>query len=231
MTEPVGNARRDTGPLPGSNSHATRAAADKAAAPSAPAEKREPVEAIVHGKVIQKKPNVFKRVARGMVADDVTNVGDFVLTDVLMPAVRNLMYDIVSQGAHRVLFGTARGPRRGVGGTGAYSGPGANLKTAYHRVTNEPVRNEQNISRSDMARHNFDELILDNHADAMDVLENLVARVERYGSASVADLYDYLGVTGGFTDQAYGWKSLAGADVRQTRKGFVFDLPRPIALR
>jgi hypothetical protein len=230
MTEPVGNARRDAGPLPGSNSHATRAAAEKATAASKPAEEREEIKPVVHGKVIQKKPNVFKRAARGMVADDVTNVGDFVLTDVLMPAVRNLVYDIVSQGAHRVLFGTARGPRRGVGAA-AYMNGGANLKTAYHRVSNEPTTREPTISRSDMARHNFDEIILDNRDDALEVLENLLARVERYGTASVADFYDYIGVTGGFTDQAYGWKSLAGADVRQTRKGFVFDLPRPIALR
>lgn len=230
MTEPVGNARRDAGPLPGSNSHAARAAAERAAGPSKPAEDREKLDPIIHGKVVKKKPNILKRAARGMVADDVTNVGDFVFTDVLMPAVRNLVYDIVSQGAHRVLFGTSRAPRRGVG-TGAYIGGGANLKTAYHRVSNDPVRSEPTMSRSDMARHNFDELILDNHADAIEVLENLIARVDTYGSASVADLYDYLGVTGGFTDQAYGWKSLAGADVRQTRKGYVFDLPRPIALR
>lgn len=230
MTEPVGNARRGDAPLPGSNSHAARAAAEKAAGPLKAPEEREPIESIVHGKVVQKKPNVFKRAARGMVADDVTNVGDFVLTDVLMPAVRNLIYDIVSQGTHRVLFGTARGPRRGVG-TGAYSGAGANLKTAYHRVTNEPVNREPPISRSDMARHNFDEIYLGDNAEAMDVLENLVARVDRYGSASVADFYDYLGVTGGFTDQAYGWKNLSAAQVRQTRKGYTFDLPRPIALR
>lgn len=230
MTEPVGNAQRGAGPLPGSNSHSARAAAATAAGPSKPAEEREAIEPIVHGKVIQKKPNVFKRAARGMVADDVTNVGDFVLSDVLVPAIRNLVYDIVSQGAHRVLFGTARGPRRGVG-TGAYSGAGGNLKTAYHRVSNEPVRNEPTMSRSDMARHNFDEIFLDDNAEAMDVLENLVARVERYGSASVSDFYDYLGVTGGFTDQAYGWKNLSGAQVRQTRKGYTFDLPRPIALR
>ena len=82
-----------------------------------------------------------------------------------------------------------------------------------------------------MARHNFDEIYLDDNAEAMDVLENLVARVDRYGSASVADFYDYLGVTGGFTDQAYGWKNLSAAQVRQTRKGYTFDLPRPIALR
>ena len=164
MTEPVGNARRGDAPLPGSNSHAARAAAEKAAGPLKAPEEREPIESIVHGKVVQKKPNVFKRAARGMVADDVTNVGDFVLTDVLMPAVRNLIY-------------------------------------------------------------------VDDNAEAMDVLENLVARVDRYGSASVADFYDYLGVTGGFTDQAYGWKNLSAAQVRQTRKGYTFDLPRPIALR
>lgn len=230
MPEPVGNARREAGPLPGSNSHAARAAAATAAAPSKPAEEREAIEPIVHGKVTQKKPNVFKRAARGMVADDVTNVGDFVLSDVLMPAVRNLIYDIVSQGAHRVLFGTAaRGTRRGVG-TGGY-GTAANLKTAYHRVSAEPARAEPSISRADMARHNFDEIYLDDNAEAQDVLENLRARVERYGSASVADFYDYLGVTGGFTDQAYGWKNLGAAEVRHTRKGYTFDLPRPIALR
>lgn len=226
MSEPVGNANRAAGPLPGSNSHASRVAADKAAAPP---EEREKVERVAKGKVVQKKPNVFKRVARGMVADDVTNVGDFVLTDVLMPAVRNLMYDIISQGTHRVLFGTARG-RRGAVDHRSYIGPGASLKTAYHRVSAETAP-ASGMSSQDQARHNFDELILDSHADAIDVLENLVARVQRYGSASVADLYDYLGVTGGFTDQRWGWTDLSNADVRQTRRGFVFDLPRPISLR
>jgi hypothetical protein len=191
-------------------------------------EERDKVEQVVTGKVVQKKPNVFKRAARGMVADDVTNVGDFVVTDVLIPAVRNLMYDIISQGTHRVLFGTARGRRTGLNIGSA--GPVSSLKTAYNRVTNEPdpVRS---ISREDRAQHNFDELILETHSDAMGVLESLFARVERYGSASVADLYDYMGVTGGFTDQRYGWTKLDGADVRQTRRGFILDLPRPTVLR
>ena len=227
MSEPVGNGPRTGAPLPGSNSHSARAAAEKATAP--PVE-REKVEQVVHGKVVQRKPNMFKRVARGMVADDVTNVGDFVVAEVFLPALRNLMYDIVSQGTHRVLFGTARGPRRGVGTGYGYAGPVTNLKTAYNRVSNE-AEQSRSMSREDQARHNFDELILDSHADAMEVLENLGARVQRYGSASVADLYDYLGVTGGFTDQKYGWTNLENADVRQTRRGFVFDLPRPIVLR
>ena len=223
--EPVGNASRSAGPLPGSNSHAARAAAEKVATP---VEEREKVESVVTGKVVQKKANVFRRAARGMVADDVTNVGDFVVAEVLIPAVRNLMYDIISQGTYRVLYGTSRTRRNGAPNT---MGAMTNLKTAYNRISNEPDPAARNMSREDRASHNFDELILDSHGDALGVLENLEARVVRYGSASVADLYDYMGVTGGFTDQRYGWTNLDNSNVRQTRRGFVLDLPRPIVLR
>lgn len=222
MPEPVGNANRSASPLPGSNSHAARTAA---ANPTTPVEEREKVEKVITGTVIQKKPNFVKRFARGMVADDVTNVGDFVFAEVVMPAVRNLMYDIVSQGTHRVLFGTTRGRRPNLPG---YSGPVTNLKTAYNRVQAESA---PPMSRQDQARHNFDELFLPSHADAVEVLESLRGRVERYGSASVADLYDYLGVTGGFPDQKHGWTNLDSAGVRQTRRGFVFDLPATQPLR
>lgn len=223
-TEPVGNSARVSTSLPGSNSHATRqAAAEKATPP----EEREAVTSVVHGKVIQKKPNIFKRVARGMVADDVTNVGDFVLADVVMPAVRNLMYDIVSQGTHRVLFGTARGRRTMAPG---YAGPTTSLKTAYNRVSSDPEP-ARTMSRADQASHNFDELILGTHQEAMEVLENLAARIDRYGSATVSDLYGYMGVTGSFADQKYGWTNLGNADVRQIRRGFILDLPRPTVLR
>lgn len=225
MPEPVGNANRSASALPGSNSHSARQQAQKAQ--TTPVEEREKAEKVISGTVIQKKPNLLKRIGRNMVADDVTNVGDFVFDQVVMPAVRNLMYDIVSQGTHRVLFGTVRG-RRGV--VPGYAAPVSNLKTAYNRVQAEAPAGSA-MSREDQARHNFDELYLPSQADAMEVLENLISRVDRYGSASVADLYDYLGVTGGFTDQKYGWTNLSTADVRHTRRGWIFDLPRPQVLR
>lgn len=226
MSEPVGNANRSATPLPGSNSHAARAAAAEKAAP---AEAREKIDPVITGKVVQRKPNPVKRFARSMVASDVTNVGDFVVDEVLAPAVRNLIFDIISKGSYRILYGTA-GARRIGTGTTVGIGPMTSLKTAYHKVNNEPEPTRV-LSRQDQARHNFDELILDNHADAMEVLGNLAARVERYGSASVADLYDYLGVTGSFTDQSYGWRNLDNAGVHHTRRGYVLDLPRPIDIR
>ena len=104
-------------------------------------------------------------------------------------------------------------------------------RTAYQRASDDDRRPAGGVSREAQARHNFDELILENRAEAVDVIESLIARVNKFGSASVSDLYDYLGVTGSFTDLKWGWHNLTSADVRQTRGGFLLDLPAPVQLR
>ena len=133
MSDPVGNAPRN---LEGGNSHKARAAAEAAAAP---APKREKLETVVKkGQVIQKRPNIFKRTARSMVADDVQNVGDFVVTDILVPALRNLLYDVIVGGAGRPIFGSAQARRPGM--TPGMSVRSQNLTASYHNVTTPQAR-------------------------------------------------------------------------------------------
>lgn len=212
MSEPVGNNPRSS--IPG-NSHKSREA-------EAASEPREKIEKIIEGKVVTRKPPVWKRVAHSMVADDVQNVGDFIIIDVIVPAIKNLIADIIGQGTNRVLFGTSRARRRDT------VGPVGSLKTAYHRVSEPEPRA---LGREARARHDFDQIILDSRAEAVEVLEALIAQVVRYNQASVSDLYDLVGVTGSWTDQRYGWTNLDDADVRQAKGGFLIDLPRPIDLR
>lgn len=83
------------------------------------------------------------------------------------------------------------------------------------------------MSRDARARHDFDEVILDDRQEAVEVVEAMIDRVQRYRSASVADLYDYVGVTGSYADRNYGWTNLESADVRQHGTGWLLDLPRP----
>lgn len=164
-----------------------------------------------------------------MVAEDIGEVGDFVASDVLAPAIRNLIYDIISQGAARVLYGTSRARRAGIMSGGIGAGPVTSLKTAYHRVSEGAP--ERQLSATDRARHNFDPISLTERSEAFEVLEELSAIIARYGTASVSDLYALVGVTGAFTDQNYGWRSLETAGVRPTRGGFLLDLPQPELLR
>ena len=222
MSEPVGNTPRSPTPggadLPG-NAHKNR---------EAEPEPREKIEKIVEGKVVTRKLPWWKRMAHSMIADDASSISDYILVDGIVPALKNLIADIVGQGTNRVLFGSARNRgRSGIGGLGTLDSRGS-LRTRYDQIGVDPGRS---ISRVGRARHDFDEVVLETRVEAIDVVEGLIAQVARYGFASVSDLYDLVGVTGSFQDQRWGWTDLVTADVRQVRGGFLLDLPRPEPLR
>jgi hypothetical protein len=225
MSEPVGNQPRkrteSLGDIAGisGNSHKDReAAADKTV-------EREPVEKIVTGVVVSRKTPWWKRVGRSMLADDVGNVGDYILTDVIVPATKNLIVDMIGQSIERMLFGTSRGRvRRPVG-------LGLRDSVRYDRVREDPREPRRLMSQSARARHDFNEIVLANRTEAVDVVTALVELIVKYGAATVTDLYDLVGTTGSYADQRWGWTDLATADVRQVSGGFLLDLPAPELIR
>lgn len=214
MTEPVGNAPRNLDDIPGNTHKEREAKLEK--------ETREPVEKIVEGKVTTRKPPWYKRFARSLIAEDAQSIGDYLMVDVIIPAVRNLIRDAIVGSTDRTLYGGSRNRVR----SGVLGATDRSLRTRYDQV--EPRRM---LSRESRARHDFDEIVLDTRSEAVEVIESLIARVDRYGAASVTDLYDLVGVTGSFQDQRWGWTDLHTADVRQVRGGFLLDLPRPDPLR
>jgi hypothetical protein len=223
MSEPVGNSPRDAA-IP-TNSHKEREAVPKTTLPNKSEVEREPVEKIIEGKVVTSKQPWFKRASRTLIADDAQSIGDFLVTDVLLPAVRNLLSDLIKGGTDRVLFGQSRA-RRSVG----RDGESRSLRTRYDRMS-EPGEPRRVLSREDRARHNFGEVRLDDRAEAVEVIEAMLMRLDRYKVVSVTDLYDLVGVTGSYADRNWGWTNLDDADIRQSRGGWLLDLPRPEPLR
>lgn len=215
-SEPVGNSPR--GAIPG-NSHKQREAEPVAASQR---EKVKP-EKVIEGKVILRKQPWFKRIAYSMIADDATSIRDYLVVEVVIPAAKNLIHDIVVGGMDRSLYGSSPRDRRGTRIVG-----GGSLRTRYDQMREERPRD----NRESRVRNTLDDIILDSHAEAVDVIENLIVYIDKYGQASVADLYDMLGVSAvGYTDQSWGWRDLRTADVRNHRGGFLLDLPRPEPLR
>lgn len=224
--EPVGNQPRrkpeaDSGlkAITG-NSHKDReAAAEKTA-------EREPVEKMVKGQVIVRKPPWYKKFARSMIAEDAGNVGDYILTDVVIPGIKVLIVTMVGQSVERVLMGTSRNR---IGGRQPL-GLSLRDQVNYGRISTE--RQPRSLmSRENRARHNFNEIVLPDRSEAIEVVEALIDRIARYGAVTVADLYDFVGTTGSYADRAWGWTDLATADVRQVLGGFLLDLPQPEPIR
>jgi hypothetical protein len=222
-TEPVGNAAR--GPAIPNNSHKARSETPKAT----PGPERVEPTKVVTGVVVEHKQPWYKRMARSMVADDATSVGDYILVDVLVPAIKNLIFDIITGGASRTLYGSARGIRRESSIRGG--GPVSSIRSRYERLSEEP--RTRSLTQEQRARHEFRLIELDDREEAVTVLESMLDYADRYSVVTVADFYTFCGVSGSHADRGWGWTpaALASADIRQYRRGWIIDLPEAVALR
>ncbi|ADD80958.1 gp067 [Rhodococcus phage ReqiPepy6] len=198
-----------------------------------PEQKKPEVKQITVGTVTRRKKPLGRRVMETFGGGDAQGVGSYILQDVLLPAAKDMVADAVSQGIEKMLFGESRG-RRTRSSSSGYSG--GNNRTPYNSSYNGGSRYAVNpghrqeprqMSHRGRATHNFDEIVLDSRAEATEVLDNLYSMISQYDVATVADLYNMVGVTGDFTDEKWGWVELHGAQVRHVRDGYLLELPRP----
>lgn len=198
--------------------------------PAEGTEKKSPkVESVVTGTVIRRKKSLRKRFAETFTGDDSRGVLDYVFFDVAVPAAKDLMADVIVQGVEKKLFGEARSRTR----RPSYSNGYSNMKTPYHTMSKpgygspDPRERERNVSRNRRAP-NYDEIVLDSRMDAERVLSELIAIIEDYDTATVANLYSLLDTTGEYTDAKWGWTDLSDARVARVRDGYLLVFPRPI---
>jgi len=186
------------------------------------------VEKVVEGTVLRRKKPWGRRFLDSFVGGDLQTVRSYIVMEVLLPAAKDTVADVFSQGIERMLYGEARSTSRR---TGYRPGVGPSYVN-YNRATPSPIRpgardDVRNPTRRARATHDFDEIILKTRVEAEEVIDRLFDLVSRYNSATVADLYDLVGATGNYTDDKWGWTDLRGAGVTRIRAGYLLDLPKP----
>ena len=191
-------------------------------------EEKKVVKKVIKGKVIRTKKPFGKRLFETFIGDNISGVAGYVVHDVLIPAAKSMIYDMVKGSFEMALFGERQGSRttRDGGRSRVNYGGFSSIKDT-DRFDRVGRRDRDPISR---ARHNFDDIALETRAEAEEVLSCLVDLCIDYDQATVADLYDLVGITAEFTDDKYGWRDLRKAYVVRGRDGFKLDLPRTIQL-
>ena len=174
------------------------------------------VERVVNGKVKSKKKNKF---ADTFISEDAASVKEYIIFDVLIPAAKNAISDMVTTGIQMMLYGEVRGTSKTKGS-----------KVSYSKYYDD--RRDRDYDRRSRTRagYDYDEIVLESRAEAEEVLNSMDELLERYGLVSVADLYDLVGITGNYTDNKYGWTNLRHASVQRLRDGYLLKLPRAIPL-
>ena len=176
------------------------------------------VEKIISGNAKAKKKSEFSKFADVFVSEDAGNVKSYILMDVVVPAVKKAISDIVTNGIDMLLYGE----------TGVHKRNGASSKVSYRSYYDRS--NRSSSSSRTRSGYSYDDIILDNRGEAEEVLSRMDEIVATYGTVSVADLYDLVGITGAYTDNKYGWTDIRSASVVRVRDGYMIKLPRALPL-
>lgn len=177
------------------------------------------LEKVVTGSVRTQKKSELRKFVDIFISDDIHSVKSYIFDDVLVPAIKKAIDDIISNGIHMLLY---NGDRRG------------GQRSSISKISYNTISTQNRIEpRTNSTRTGFDyeSVIFTNRGDAEAVLSAMDDIIEKYGVVSVLDMYDLAGYsTPNYAVQRYGWSDIHTASVVRVSDGYIIRLPRAVPL-
>lgn len=199
-----------------SNSHKVKA--EKAA------NERKRLEKVIDGTAKVKKKNGVNKFTDTFISEDFNNVKSYILMDVLVPALKKAISDIVVNGIDMMLYGETRRDRKG-----SYNSNNVSYRNYYEHGRDDRDRDRFGGSRL-RSTHYFDDVYVDTRGEAEEVLDRLDEAIDTYGVVSIADLYDLVGITPAHTDFKYGWTNIRNAEAVRVRDKYLIKMPKALPI-
>lgn len=190
-----------------------------------PVEKK--VERVTTGQVITRKKPIGARLKTMFFNADLKSVMRYVAGDVLLPALKNMAVDTIEMGAKRAIYGDAaasrmRRPMETNRPRVSYNHP---IDRMYGNRSQGAMLPHQPPHYASTRRQTIGDIILSSRAEAELVVERLKDILDQYDTASVADLYELVGLPSSHVDHTWGWIDLQYVMIRQIREGYIIELP------
>jgi hypothetical protein len=201
----------------------SRKAQDRTEGP--PMDERPKVEQVTSATAQQRKPGLGRKFRETFINGTARGAAEYVVADVIVPTIRDLIFEAFQGGLEKLVYGESRVKRSGTS-LGGYSSVG---HVNYQGMSsNKPPTMTRSLSQRSRSRHDFGEILIQNRQEAEDVLDRLYEELSRYGRVEVAVLYELTGIQSSHADLNWGWTSLRGAKVAKLRTGgYLLDLPEP----
>lgn len=181
---------------------------------------KEKLKKVVSGKASTRQSK-SRKLTEMFVSEDASTVKSYVVTDVIVPAIKKLVYDIFTDGIDIILYG-------GNGRGGKSRESKVSYANYYKNRRDDRRPNEDRFA----SRNRFDyaDIEYDSRADAQYVLDEMKANLRIFGLLSIADQYDLSGLTAPYTSDKYGWTKLDEAYVERTRSGYIIKTPKAVPI-
>lgn len=177
------------------------------------------VEAVAQGTKVSKSKSKARQIAEIFVGGDLKETAEHVRDDVAIPALKNFLYDSLSEGLQRLLWGETRNDRRRNSTHRDYVG--------YSRRARESRLAPKPDTRYSRVAQGVDDVVLATRTEAESVLSRMYDLIENYNMVTVAEFYSLVGISAEFTDENWGWRDLRSANIQHIRDGFRINLPKP----
>ena len=179
-------------------------------------EREKKVEKVVNG-TVKTRDNKGRKFADIFISEDAANVKSYIFMDVLVPAIKKAISDIVTDGIDMILYGgTGRGERSSRTNKVSY-------RSYYDDKRNDRRDGTTYASRS---RFDYDDIVFETRVEAEEVRRQMLDVITRYGFVTVADMYDMAGLTPPYTANSYGWVNIRTAEPVRVRDGYILRLPK-----
>lgn len=182
---------------------------------------------IIKGSTKEVKKSVGKKIGEFFFEENGKSVLGWLVEDVLKPGIKDLFYDMIVNGARGAFYGTGRRSR-------SESASSSYERSRYEDRFKSNSSDRRTVNKPKRRNGGWDiEEVFEEMRDAQDVLDAMRDRIDKFGSTTVGDFFDFIGKTipsGQYTSADYGWDNLDDVSVRHNREGFYIDLPRPVHL-
>ena len=169
------------------------------------------------------KKNEARKLADIFISEDVSSVKNYIFMDVLVPAIKKAIYDIVTNGIDMFLYG----------GTGRSKNSSSGNKVSYRNYYDQ--KNSGGVVRSHEPNRvqtgfEYEDVVFPSRGDAENAKQQMQDIVARYGLVTVNDLYEMAMLSAPYTSQKYGWVDVSNVSVERVRDGYVLKLPRAVPI-
>ena len=207
-----------------SNSHQSRTEIESVELDIVESEVKQPREKIVSGTVVRKKQSFGSKFKELFFGSDAKSVGMYVVEEVIVPGIRDMIFGAGTQGLERAIYGddipiSRNQPIRRTG------------YTSYNKVAQPISSRGRNMHlRALEEKQSVEDLIFPSQQEARGVLEELHMIIQQYGEVSIQELNEMCGITSNnYQDRKWGWNDLSRARLeRVAGGGYRLRLPRAI---
>ena len=176
------------------------------------------VQKVVSG--AKTRQNNTRKLTDIFISEDAANVKSYIFMDVLVPAIKKAISDIVTDGIDMILYG---------GGGKRSSSRRSDSKVSY-RSYYDDKRDHRDDGYSTRLRFDYDDIVFRSRGEAEAVRDQMEDMIGRYGFVTVADMYDMADLSAPYTSNKYGWTSIRTAEAMRIRDGYILKLPKAMPI-